>query len=529
MSNLNLHEPQRQAPLGVAIMFFQNLRRAINFVLAVLVVNFGNDLQILGMGYRDWGIILGLIFLVYSILQYRKFYFYVSGDNFIIEKGVLSQEKINVPFSRIQTVNTRQNILQRLLNLVGLKVDTAGSIAQEIHIPALSKSYAQELRNFLMQKRYEHQEGEADNEAPNEAANEAANEATNEATSNTGKEAGSRKWAEVEASGRHRKPLLQLSVSDLFRVGFTQNHLRSGLILFAVVNGYIWQFEDYLIKPFEPYLEETAQSILTTWVLLLPFAIGAFLVISVLTSLVSTILQYYGFKFFLTEEGLEIESGLFNRNSYNVPFEKIQYFRWESNPLRHFIGYRTLKVKQAGSQAVNERKLIGVPGLKARSLLRVIQKQYPDRKGSVYSYFRPHRLMFTQLAFWFGLLPITALGLLFYFQNLELWFYLPLPFLLAMVLFLSYRYWQSVNLRINARYIEIRKGFVFPKRIIIPNYKLQNLSQTQSFLQAYRGLKTFHLHTAAGSLRLSHLPAEAVDELHDYLAFCIESSNAKWM
>lgn len=89
MNKLALHEPQRQAPLGVAIMFFQNLRRAINFVLAVLVVNLGNDFEILGMGFKGWGIILSIFFLIYSFLQYRKFYFYVSGDNFVIEKGVL--------------------------------------------------------------------------------------------------------------------------------------------------------------------------------------------------------------------------------------------------------------------------------------------------------------------------------------------------------------------------------------------------------------------------------------------------------
>lgn len=499
MNNLALHEPQRQAPLGVAIMFFQNLRRAINFVLAVLVVNLGNDFEILGMGFKGWGIILSFFFLIYSFLQYRKFYFYVSGDNFVIEKGVLRQDKINVPFGRIQTVNTKQNIIQRALNLVGLKIDTAGSIAQEIQIPALSKVYAGELRSFLMQKRYEHQE-ESEEEVE-----------------------------QVEKAEEVREPLLKLSVGDLFKVGFTQNHLRSGLLLFAIVNGYIWQFEDYLIKPFEPYLEETAKNLLTTWVLLLPFAIAVFIVLSILSSLVSTILRYYGFSFYLTKAGLEIESGLFNRNSYNVPFEKIQYFKWESNPLRRIIGYRTLKVKQAGNQAVNERKLIGIPGLKSRALLRVIQSQYPNRKGSTYTYFAPHRLMFIQRFLWLGLLPTLGFAAVFYFNQLDYLFYLPLPVFLLIIGFLTYRYWRSIVLRVNANFIEIRRGYVFPKRIVIPNYKLQNISQSQSFLQAFRGLRTLHLHTAAGSLRVSHLPKNAISELHDYLCYCIESSNEKWM
>lgn len=501
MNKLELNEPQRQAPLGVAIIFFKNLRRAINFVLAVIVVNLGTGFQMLGMGYKGWGLILATVFLIYSILQYRKFYFYVSGDNFVIEKGVLRQEKINVPFSRIQSVNTKQNVVQRLLNLVGLKVDTAGSVTQEIDIPALSKEYAAELRNYLMQKRYEHGEEEGEE---------------------VKKEALSPSLAEQE-------PLLTLSVKDLLKVGFTQNHLRSGLVLFAIVNGYIWQFEEYLVKPFEPYLEETAKSILTTWVLLLPFAITAFLIISVLTSLVTTVLRYYGFQFYLTDKGLEMESGLFNRNSYNVPYEKIQYFRWESNPLRRIIGYRTLKVKQAGNQAVNERKLIGIPGLKARPLLKIIQRHYPDRKGSKYTYFKPHRLLFLQRFMWLGVLPSIIATIILYTQGFLWYFYLPLAPYLTMVAFLTYKYWQSVGLRVNSNYVELKRGYVFPKRIVIPNYKLQNLSLSQSFLQNFRSLQSFHFHSAAGTIRISHLPDEACKELFDYLAFCIESSNAKWM
>ncbi len=500
MPKLQLHQPQRQAPLGVIIMFFQNLRRAINFVLAVVVVNFGRDFSWLGMGYTEWGIIFAAFFLVYSFLQYRKFYFYVSGDNFVIERGVLKQEKINVPFGRIQSVNTKQNVIQRLLNLVGLKIDTAGSQQQEINIPALSKAYAKELRDYLMEKRYEHLE----------EAEESEEEIS---SSNVGQ----------------REPLLRLSIADLFKVGFTQNHLRSGLILFAIVNGYIWEFEEYLIKPFEPYLEETAQTFVGKGFILFPIGLLAFVIISVIASLITTVLRYYNFSFYLGSEGLDIESGLLNRNSYNVPYEKIQYFFWESNPLRRIIGYRTLKVKQAGSQAVNERKLIGIPGLKARALLRIIQMQYPDRKSGRYTYYRPHRLLFIQRLVWLALVPSLLLSTLLYFQDLDLIFYIPIPLFFALVVFLSYKYWRSIRIRVNAGYVEIQKGYVFPKRILVPNYKLQNLSLNQSFLQAWRGLKSFQFHTAAGTLSISHLPAEDSESLYNYLLFCIESSSEKWM
>lgn len=505
MSNLDLHRPQRQAPLGVAIMFLQNIRRAVNFVVIVLFASLGRDFSILGWGYFEWGMVVAVFFLIFSFLQYRKFYFYVNHEHFIIEKGVFRQEKLNVPFARIQSVNAKQNIVQRVLGLVGLKIDTAGSIQQEIVIPALSKDYANVLRDYLMERRYEFEKESEEGDAVD-------------------KESESQ-----DARPKRREPLLKLDIADLLKVGFTQNHLRSGLVLFAIVNGYIWQFEELLIKPFEPYLAETAESFIAKGLILLPIGFLAFIIISVLTSLISTVLLFFDFQFYLTDEGMDIESGLINRNSYNVPYEKIQYFQWESNPLRRIIGYRTLKVKQAGMQAVNERKLIGIPGLKARGLIKILKTQYPHRESGKYTIYKAHRLLFIQRFVWQGLMPALIFSLVLFLEDFGYLYFLPVLSYLLFVGFLSYRFWQSFKLRLSKDFLQVYRGYIFPKRILIPNFKLQNVTIRQSFLQKIRGIVSIQLHTAGGTIRLRHLPETDSRELYDYLLYCIESSSEKWM
>jgi len=425
MNNLELSKPQRQSILGVAVIFFSNLRKAFNFFLAVVFVNLGTKFRILSLGLEEWAYILSAVFLVISYLQYLKFTFYIKGDNFVIEKGVFSQEKINVPFARIQTVNTHQNIIQRILGVVGLKIDTAGSIQNEIQIPALSKKHAQQLREYLMERKYELKEESQvqDEEESSQASTDSA--------------IGSLK---IDA-----KPILELSLKDLLLVGLTQNHFRSGLFLFAIVNGYVWQFEDFLLKPFESYLEETAESFLAQWIILLPFAVFLFLIISVLASLVGTALTHFQFKFFLGEDGMRMSSGLISKNTFNVPFGKIQYFKWESNPLRALIGFYTLRIKQAGTEAINDRKLISIPGIKARSLINVLDRQYPDRKKVAYQSFQVNSLLFIQLSIWLGAIPTLAALVLNFFVAEIIWLY-PLFFLyLALVLFFSYRYFYPTK------------------------------------------------------------------------------------
>jgi len=506
MNNLELLKPQRQSILGVAVIFFSNLRKAFNFFLAVIFVNLGTKFRILSLGLEEWAYILSLFFLVVSYLQYLKFTFYIKGDNFVIEKGVLSQEKINVPFSRIQTVNTSQNLIQRILGVVGLKIDTAGSIQNEIQIPALTKDHAQQLREYLMERKYElGEESDTETDAENPAEKSNGN-------------------FKIDS-----EPILELNIKDLLLVGLTQNHFRSGLLLFAIVNGYIWQFEDYLLKPFESYLEETAESFLSQWLLLLPFAVALFLVISVLASVVSTAVTHFQFKFFLGEDGMRMNSGLIAKNTFNVPFGKIQYFKWESNPLRALIGFYTLRVKQAGTEAVNDRKLISIPGIKARSLVTVLNKQYPNRKDYPYQSFQINKLLFIQLAIWLGFLPtLVAVALNFFILEM-VWFYALALVYLASALFFSYRYFQTYAVQVNPDFTLIKRGFVFPSTLLIPNYKLQNISLKQSIFQKRRGVASLQLYSAAGGENIVHLPYNEADELYNYLLFCIESSEQKWM
>ncbi|HCQ17381.1 MAG TPA: hypothetical protein DIU20_14025, partial [Cryomorphaceae bacterium] len=325
MSKLDLTQPKRQSPVGVVVLFFKNLRVGVNIFVSLFFVQYGFRIDPSSNWLKITLVLLLAGFIVLSVLQYRKFYFYVRGNQLIIEKGVISRDKITVPFDRIQSVHINQNIVQRMLNVVALKIDTAGSAVKEMEIAALERSYARKVQEFLMRMK-------------NESRGEEEEVYTEDGDLQVGGEA---------------IPLVQLSVSDVLRVGITENHLRSGFVLFAVVFGYIWQFEEYL-QDFEPYLESQKNFVAHRWLQLLPFAIAAFFVIAVGLSLIQTFLRYYGLRFFIDKRGAQLVSGLLKRVEYQIPLNKIQYIKWASNPLRKLVGLKTVVVKQAGSKEATD-------------------------------------------------------------------------------------------------------------------------------------------------------------------------------
>jgi putative membrane protein len=224
-----------------------------------------------------------------------------------------------------------------------------------------------------------------------------------------------------------------------------------------------------------------------------------------------------------------MQSGLFKRSEYNIPHNKIQYFKWSSNPLRRFIGYQTMRIKQAGSQEVGARKTVSIPGLKKRDLVKVLQTFYPQRHQGRSSTFKADFLLAQQYFFWMGILPALAVATLFYFQNFIWLFYLPLAVFLVVVAWLIYRYAQTVQLRVNEAVVELKKGWLFPSQVSIKHYKLQNISYKQSVFQKRKNLASLVLYTAAGAEAMPHIPALQAKALYNYLLFKIESSDKGWM
>jgi len=502
MSDLNLENPQRQSLVGVAVIFVKNLRQAVNVFISIIAVQFGFEGSFLGLSLVDYAYILTAVFLVISYLQYQRFFFYRVDDKFVIEKGLLSRDRITIPFDRIQTVNLNQNVIQRIFNVIALKVDTAGSSAKELEIPALPIAYARKLQEFLVHKKQEYQEEIKESEEEKSEA------------------------SQISSIKNDKSPLIKLSPADLLKIGLTENHLRTALIAFAVVNGYVWQYEEYLLKPYEDYLAQQANSLLASWAILLPVILVLFAVVAILISMIRTFLRYYGLEFYSDAKGVQMVSGLLKRMEYQLPIHKIQYLKWKSNPLRKLLGLFTLVIKQASSEDIGDRKSLTVPGVSKKHLYTVIDEFFDSHSEGVYSFRKPHYLLFLQSLMRFAIIPSLALLALGFIGWRWMFFS---PAFAAVSAFLQYKYYRSVIILFNRDVLSVKKGWLFPATFILNFYKIQNVKVQQSVFQRRRGVASLSIHSAAGDEVIPHLKEEEVLALHNYILYKIESDHRSWM
>ena len=496
-----MSEPQRQSLLGVAVYMLKNFRALITIFIALFATMSSSAWFWSILGFIALPVLI--VFGVFSYYQYRNFTFQVNDEALVIHKGVLFTERIVIDIDRIQSIHITENLVQRILGLVGLKVDTAGSKGSELEIPALERKKANALKDLLYLKKgvpTSQPEGSAD--------------ANTDRTVSREKPTG--------------KVLVRLGIKDLLLVGITENHLRTAVIALAFVFGTLSQYqkviEEYIQGPVDAYAEQAIQSGLKVLLSL----IVLFAVVSVLLSVFRTALRFYDLRAVLRSDAVEISTGLIKRNSFRVPIRKIQYVSWESNPLRRWAGFESAVLKPSSSvdESTNKNQRIEIPALRIRESAVLAEGLFPGFTIPEYTLAASPMAYARIIALIGALMLVPAFLAVFY--SFGIWSAALLT-ALPVLAWLGYMYGRTVRVHFDSGHLVVHKGWFFIRKKVLPTYKIQALSIHENIFIARRNLCHLRMYTAAGEVSVRYLPAADTRKLYDYLLYCVEKNEDSWM
>lgn len=506
----DLLTPQRQSVLGVVVYLLRNFRALLTLLITFVAIAASKPAFWLIVGFAIIPVAIILAALAYY--QYRNFTFHVSENELIIHKGVFFKDRTVIGVDRIQSIHITENLVQRILGLVALKVDTAGSKGNELEIPALESKHANALKELLYTRKKELEQ--KDEVATSADAHDELMQ-TDE------------KPPEYVVDEQSEKELVHLNLWDLIVVGLTENHLRTGFVAIAFVFGTLSQYKDL----YESYLEESVDAYaiqaLNSGLMFALMLIGVFVIVSLAISIIRTFLRFFDLKAVLKLQAVEIRTGLVKRETFRVPIRKIQFVQWESNPLRRAVGFESAKIKPSNSAGETAKKQsIEIPALKKAQSDMLADGIFsgfhvPDAmvKADKWAYSRFAMILSAIL-----ILPSVA-GLYAFLGYYALAFLLFIPFIGA----LGYYFGQTVRIFFDRDYIVIKKGWFFMERIVLPSYKLQSISLKQNVFLKRRNLCHLYFYTAAGARSVRYLNIDEAQAMYDYLLYCIESSTEPWM
>jgi putative membrane protein len=478
------------------MILFKTIQIVVRQLIPVLLVFLVGGAKDKG-SYILMGVIgIALLSMVYSIINFFKTYFYIENNELVLQSGVFQRKKTSIPFERIQSINFEQNIIHQLFSVLKIKIDTAGSEKSEFEFHAIEEQKAQELRDLILtQKNQNHTFSTSEQEAD-------AN----------------------DDGSMVFKPIMTLGITDLFKLGFTENHIKSiGLIL--VFFFWIYQNLQEVGVDVDEYSEDIPEWEWNGTIIITLVAI--MMIVSVFISLIRTVVTHFDLQFLRSRHGFKVVSGLFTKKETSAADHKIQYISWSDNLLKRWIGFKDLRLNQASGTEANLKQSIKIPGCQDQHLESVIHSLFGDAQLEHMEVHRIDKRYFTRYVFLLSILYLIFAGVMIWF---ELW-----KPLIAGTIFYIYlvanRYLSLIKKKFgyHDELLYVQGGIFGDKSELLPIFKIQALEIYQSPYQSKNGLCNINFFTASGKIQIPYINIHLANQISDNFIYKVETDLRKWM
>ncbi|MCZ4245010.1 PH domain-containing protein [Pedobacter punctiformis] len=494
-------KPHRQSAHGIIIMTASTLIKITRALIFPIVIAFVKFKTVSVLYFLLAILVIVLVSLLFAYLWYLKFTFFLNKEKqeFVIHKGIINKDQVTIQLDKIQQVNINQSILQKIIGVYGLKIDTAGAHGEEVSIKAIDEASAYNLKAHLL----------------------------NRATSASPVE------EETKQIQPETLPFLKISALTLFKVGLTSNYGQSLTLLAAFFYFVFHNLREFMnIYEVDKGRVESALTGLTTF-FSVSVLIIIFLVALLVINLVRTFVKYFELEISKHQHSLLISSGLFAKKNTLVSPDKVQITAYSQNYFQKKMNMFNVRLKQAkNGHAKNGKELHGstleVPGCNVTErdeLIKMILGKIPASAKLFIPNWR-----FLNLPIFFNLVLPIAIFLIIGFNVPQIKPFLPLAsvyFLIGvLMIYISYK---RHRINVNEEFIIKKSGiWDISHEIITPN-KIQAITTFQYPWHKSVDVGHLCLHTAAGQIRFKYGNYTEIKNLVNYWLYQIESGDQDWM
>lgn len=497
----SLHQPQRQSSIGILILFVDTVQKWGRGLWPIAVIWLFKFDELNKVYLLLGSILLVLVIGIVAYLKYLNFTFYLDKENeeFIISEGILNKTKTIIQLDKIQQVDVNQSLIQRLIGVYELNVDTAGSAKKEGKIKAISHSLALALKERLL-----------DNDKKAAVLSE--------------------EQLLLKTETAEKDSVIKISFLSLLKVGITSNYVKTlGLILAFFMTVYensknFMAESEFKEEQFDAYVAQ--RSVISSIVL---FSIVMFALVLII-NLFRVVFKYFDYKVAKKNSSLLLSFGLLSTKNTIVKPEKVQVTTITSNYFQKKMNILEIKIRQAtSSDKENGKTVIEIPGCnenEKEAIFDLLFGKIPQ-KGVV---LKPNYRKLVFSIFLSMVLPVVAFfAFAKYIQPSFFDYGYGVLLYLLFVGVIVYFGFQNNRLYINDDFIIKQVGAWDIDNMIIEPSKIQAITTSQLFWHKKADIGSIIIHTAGGNLAFQLGDFSTMKNYVNLWLYKIETSNNNWM
>ena len=502
--------PQRQSAVGILLIFTSTLYKLIRGFWAAFAYFLFKRPEGDILLYIILGVSLILVLVaIYSYFDYRKFLFHIDyeAEEFSLKKGVFSSDFVSIPFDKIQQVNFKRGILQRLAGVYSLVVDTAGSKQKEVEIKAVNTEDANQLADILNRLK-ESKNLDAEISEDNQTDTEVTEVSIQE------------KWT------------YRLSLATLIKTGLSSNFFRGFGLIFVFISTIFNELNQFFKEEtveWESQFTEDIGGVATESILFIFGLIFLLLVLSIFITTAEVFIKYFNLNLTQTKSSLDLQMGLRTNTRVSLKPIRVQILKIVTNPIQRHLNLYKASLSVASSEENDKKSVIQIPGLEKDTIQKIKSFLYQSSETESGTIFKPHWVELSRHLV-IGAIPVIATGILQYFTNFiefQWWILVASAYLLIYAVF-QFRIYNSLSLKIGEEFITKSYSAWDETTEIIEIYKLQGISVKQPLWYKKRNLVHVIFHSAAGDITFRAVDKAVLDKMN-YCLYAIERTNNAWM
>lgn len=274
--------------------------------------------------------------VVSSVITWRTRTWELTDAGIMLRSGLVTSKQLQVPYEHIHTVNMSSNLVERVLGLMTLDLDTgaASSEGEATRIRGLQAGMAEALREELFRRKAAMLADQGLD------ARAAAADASAEADDG----------ASPTAPAPSPDACYTLTTAQLVFAALTEARVvaQAAAFLILIVQGINLFQESSLVN-----LSDVAGDIAVLPVALLVGAVALLLALALVVGFaVSFVMSLIGFAGYRAERAggrISVERGLLSRTSHTVALERIQSISIRQGIIRQIIGYAEVRASVVGA------------------------------------------------------------------------------------------------------------------------------------------------------------------------------------
>ncbi|MED0688104.1 PH domain-containing protein [Anoxybacillus ayderensis] len=433
-----MHEKKRLHPIAIVIYIVKRLKQGPFLVLALLLAIKKKT----GDPFVDW--LPLFLFLFYAMfagyMSWQRFTYRLQENDMYIERGIFVKKKRYIPFERIQGISYSSGVLQRLVGVVQVHIETAGRQMDEPEV-ILSAVSIEEAK-------------------------------------------------QIERAVHHQKrENICIGIEDKTDAIFTLR-FRDALFLsttsggafgvIAAIGAFLSDFNDFI--PFERlniffHADDTASTLVLLFIVLM---------IAYALSVIGHLFRYMNFTVVKQNKTITITTGLLQKKSISTSIERVQAIGVKESPIRHLFGYVSVHLIHAGG-ALDDGKhgsLVLFPLVCKNEVASLIAVCFPEyRLDDSFRSLCTHARWRYMLRSLYTVMLIPVIAIVF-FQRFET------LLLLLPAVYVGYRSYKRAGVTIKSEQLALRSGWLTIKTVYMLKHRIQSLTVSQTRMQQRLGLCT---------------------------------------